>query len=70
MGCIQAQLQSHKFFGRPKLALDAVGGESAIRLAEALDEVRTTSGQTATTCLPCHSLATANASSATGSAGP
>ena len=28
-----------KFFAKPKLALDAVGGTSAVRLCEALAEV-------------------------------
>ena len=36
----QVVLASLKFFGRPKLALDAVGGQSAARLVEALAEVR------------------------------
>lgn len=35
----QAQLQSERFFGQPKLALDAVGGESAMRIADALEQV-------------------------------
>jgi hypothetical protein len=37
--CMQTQLQSERFFGKPKLALDAVGGESATRLADALEQV-------------------------------
>jgi hypothetical protein len=37
---LQTQLQAHRFFGRPKLALDAVGGDSAGRIAEALEQVR------------------------------
>eukprot|EP00879_Flechtneria_rotunda_P012796 GHRR01013360.1.p1 GENE.GHRR01013360.1~~GHRR01013360.1.p1 ORF type:complete len:273 (+),score=134.77 GHRR01013360.1:1434-2252(+) len=37
-GSIKAQLQSQRFFGRPKLALDAVGGDSATRLADALEQ--------------------------------
>jgi hypothetical protein len=40
MLCVQTQLQSERFFGKPKLALDAVGGESATRLADALEQVR------------------------------
>jgi hypothetical protein len=36
---LQTQLQAHRFFGRPKLALDAVGGDSAGRIAEALEQV-------------------------------
>jgi hypothetical protein len=37
---LQTQLQAHRFFGKPKLALDAVGGDSAGRIAEALEQVR------------------------------
>eukprot|EP00983_Pelagomonas_calceolata_P134146 1162029-Pelagomonas_calceolata.AAC.9 len=36
----EVALDSLQFFGRPKLALDAVGGQSAVRLVEALAEVR------------------------------
>lgn len=37
---LQMQLASERFFGKPKLALDAVGGDSAARLADALEQVR------------------------------
>lgn len=37
---VQVQLQAERFFGRPKLALDAVGADSAARLADALEQVR------------------------------
>eukprot|EP00775_Hariotina_reticulata_P002103 gene2103-2422_t len=37
-GSIKTQLSALRFFGRPKLALDAVGGESAMRLADALEQ--------------------------------
>lgn len=37
---VQTVLESMKFFSKPKLALDAVGGSSAARLADALVEVR------------------------------
>jgi hypothetical protein len=36
---LQTQLQAHRFFGRPKLAFDAVGGDSAGRIAEVLEQV-------------------------------
>ncbi|WIA11729.1 hypothetical protein OEZ85_011824 [Tetradesmus obliquus] len=36
-GSVKTQLQAHRFFGRPKLAFDAVGGDSAGRIAEALE---------------------------------
>lgn len=36
---IKTELESMKFFGKPKLALDAVGGSAAARLADALVEV-------------------------------
>lgn len=36
---LQAQLEANKFFAHPKLALDAVGGASAARLADTLCEV-------------------------------
>lgn len=42
---VQLELERLRFFARPKLALDAVGGDSALRLAEALADVR---GQEAT----------------------
>ncbi|KAF5827475.1 hypothetical protein DUNSADRAFT_610 [Dunaliella salina] len=35
---VKVKLDSLQFFGRPKLALDAVGGQSAVRLVEALAE--------------------------------
>lgn len=35
----QAELEKLKFFAKPKLALDAVGGPSAIRIADTLAEV-------------------------------
>jgi trans-2-enoyl-CoA reductase len=34
----KAALEAQRFFGRPRLALDAVGGASAARLAEALSD--------------------------------
>ena len=37
--CLQEELDKLKFFAKPKLALDAVGGASAVRLSEALSEV-------------------------------
>ena len=37
----QGQLDDLKFFGKPKLGLDAVGGTSAAKLADALVEVHT-----------------------------
>lgn len=37
--CLQASLDQLKFFARPKVAFDSVGGESAGRLAAALAEV-------------------------------
>jgi hypothetical protein len=46
---LQTQLQAHRFFGRPKLALDAVGGDSAGRIAEALEQVNRY------ICMPCNS---------------
>ncbi len=36
---IQEELDKLKFFAKPKLALDAVGGASAVRLSDALSEV-------------------------------
>lgn len=41
---MQASLESRRFFARPRLALDAVGGESGVRLAEALADVSFDSG--------------------------
>lgn len=35
----QVALDELKFFTKPKLALDAVGGESAIKMADCLSEV-------------------------------
>jgi hypothetical protein len=37
---LQVALRSDKFFAAPLLALDAVGGDSAIRLADTLQQVR------------------------------
>lgn len=37
--CSQVELSKLRFFALPKLALDAVGGESSLRLAEALADV-------------------------------
>lgn len=50
--CTQVVLDSLKFFGRPKLALDSVGGHSAARLVEALAEVRTECKAHEHECLP------------------
>ncbi len=36
---IQVQLQKVKFFAKPKLGLDCVGGASALRLSDALAQV-------------------------------
>jgi hypothetical protein len=36
---MQGELDKLAFFAKPKLALDAVGGTSAVRLAESLGEV-------------------------------
>lgn len=36
---VQVELDKLKFFAKPKVALDSVGGESGLRLAEALAEV-------------------------------
>lgn len=36
---VQAELDDFKFFGKPKLGLDAVGGTAAAKLADALVEV-------------------------------
>ena len=41
---MQEELDKLKFFAKPKLALDAVGGTSAVRICEALAEV---------CCAPC-----------------
>jgi len=35
---LKAQLEKNKYFAKPKLALDAVGGHSAVRLADSLQE--------------------------------
>jgi len=35
---VKAQLEKNKYFAKPKLGLDAVGGHSAVRLADALTE--------------------------------
>lgn len=37
-GSIKARLDENKFFSKPRLGLDAVGGSSAARLAECLQE--------------------------------
>jgi trans-2-enoyl-CoA reductase len=38
-GCnIKAKLDEHKFFAKPRLALDAVGGASAVAMADALQD--------------------------------
>lgn len=42
---MQTELDKLRFFAKPKLGLDAVGGASALRMTEALAEVRT--------CLAC-----------------
>lgn len=40
LACLaQEELDKLKFFAKPKLALDAVGGVSAVRICEALTEV-------------------------------
>lgn len=39
-GSLKARLDENKFFSKPRLALDAVGGSSASRIAECLQEVR------------------------------
>ena len=36
---MQAELEKLHFFAKPKLALDAVGGSSALRIADTLAEV-------------------------------
>jgi hypothetical protein len=38
--CIQAQLEGLKFFAKPKLALDSVGGHSVKQIADMLEEAR------------------------------
>jgi trans-2-enoyl-CoA reductase len=37
-GSIKAKLEENKFFAKPRLALDAVGGPSAVALANALQD--------------------------------
>jgi trans-2-enoyl-CoA reductase len=37
-GALRAQLDERKFFAKPRLALDAVGGASAVALAETLQD--------------------------------
>lgn len=37
-GSIKAKLDENKFFAKPRLALDAVGGASAVALADALQD--------------------------------
>ena len=36
---IQAELEKVKFFAKPKLGLDCVGGASALKLSDALAQV-------------------------------
>lgn len=36
---MQAELEKLRFFAKPKLALDAVGGSSSLRIADCLAEV-------------------------------
>ncbi|QDZ23160.1 trans-2-enoyl-CoA reductase [Chloropicon primus] len=37
-GSLKKELEKHKYFAKPKLALDCVGGQSAARLADTLDD--------------------------------
>jgi trans-2-enoyl-CoA reductase len=37
-GSLKQELEKKKYFARPKLALDCVGGQSAVRLADTLDD--------------------------------
>ena len=37
-GSIKSKLEENKFFAKPRLALDAVGGPSAVALADALQD--------------------------------
>ena len=39
------ELEQLKFFAKPRVALDAVGGDSGVRIAEALAEVGRVGGQ-------------------------
>ena len=49
---VQEKLDKLKFFAKPKLALDAVGGASAVRLSDALSEVfYAAQGQSCCTCI-------------------
>ena len=48
---IQEELDALKFFGKPKLALDAVGGSCAARMSDALAEVPVLPA--ASDCIPC-----------------
>ena len=41
---VQAELDMHKFFAKPKLALDCVGGPSCVRLSDALAQVSLSAG--------------------------
>ena len=38
-GSVKAELEKLKFFAKPKLGLDGIGGQSAVRLSEALADV-------------------------------
>ncbi len=51
---MQEELDKLKFFAKPKLALDAVGGASAVRLSDALSEVG--DGAEYSWCSNCRSL--------------
>jgi hypothetical protein len=37
-GSIKAKLEENRFFAKPRLALDAVGGTSAVAIADALQD--------------------------------
>ena len=39
LGFVQVELEKVKFFAKPKLGLDCVGGASALRLSDALAQV-------------------------------
>ena len=58
-GSIKSKLEENKFFAKPRLALDAVGGPSAVALADALQD-----GCPLVMCVPpmfCAACATADA---------
>jgi trans-2-enoyl-CoA reductase len=38
-GSLKKELEKNKYFAKPKLALDCVGGQSAVRLADTLDDL-------------------------------